>query len=75
MQERADFHWRMQAEREIMDQEKEAKSRQKQENMEQLMLQIQIAKERSQEEDSAKKEASKTNGGPGLNHADQLEFD
>lgn len=38
MQERADFHWRMQAEREIMDQEKEARSRQKQENMEQLTL-------------------------------------
>ena len=40
MQERADFHWRMQAERELIDEEKTAKARQKHENMEQLNLQI-----------------------------------
>jgi hypothetical protein len=34
MQERNDFQWRMQAERELIDREKEVARRQKQENLE-----------------------------------------
>ena len=66
MVEKADFEWRIQAEREMATNERQRKLEQNHDLQHSLKIQMEIRKQKNEQQDAIKKVVVPTSGGPHL---------